>query len=248
MIEAISASSSAYDVSMTQAMPGSRRSDLAADLDAAAVGQPDIENGDVRLARPESGPGPRPPCRPHPRRRCPGPASSRARRARADDLVVVEEEHAQGHGRHLRIQAKRLRLAGRGRSAPLDKLTAVPSAALCTSATRHGTPGTSVPAGPTPTWRVQSNERNSIGNRPDRRRLRRLGLFDRSPRLGRPPGRRSPTATLELVMTWEWPNSYGWAVPIPDDFDPESDVRKVLDTAVAGSAGRASRTSRWNPG
>jgi nucleotide-binding universal stress UspA family protein len=41
-------------------------------------------------------------------------------------------------------------------------------------------------------------------------------------------------STLELVMTWEWPNSYGWAVPIPDDFDPEADVRKVLDTAVAG--------------
>ena len=40
-------------------------------------------------------------------------------------------------------------------------------------------------------------------------------------------------STLELVMTWEWPNSYGWAVPIPDDFDPESDVRKVLDTAAA---------------
>jgi nucleotide-binding universal stress UspA family protein len=41
-------------------------------------------------------------------------------------------------------------------------------------------------------------------------------------------------STLELVMTWEWPNSYGWAVPIPDDFDPEADVRKVLDTAVGG--------------
>jgi nucleotide-binding universal stress UspA family protein len=41
-------------------------------------------------------------------------------------------------------------------------------------------------------------------------------------------------STLDLVMTWEWPNSYGWAVPIPDDFDPESDVRKVLNTAVAG--------------
>ena len=33
--------------------------------------------------------------------------------------------------------------------------------------------------------------------------------------------------TLEVVMTWEWPNSLGWAVPIPEDFDPESDVRKV---------------------
>jgi nucleotide-binding universal stress UspA family protein len=41
-------------------------------------------------------------------------------------------------------------------------------------------------------------------------------------------------ATLEVVMTWEWPTSYGWAVPIPDGFDPESDVRKALDIAVAG--------------
>jgi nucleotide-binding universal stress UspA family protein len=41
-------------------------------------------------------------------------------------------------------------------------------------------------------------------------------------------------STLEVLMTWEWPNSYGWAVPIPDDFDPESDVRTVLDTAIAG--------------
>ncbi len=41
-------------------------------------------------------------------------------------------------------------------------------------------------------------------------------------------------STLELVMTWEWPTSYGWAVPVPTDFDPESDVQKVLDGAAAG--------------
>jgi nucleotide-binding universal stress UspA family protein len=41
-------------------------------------------------------------------------------------------------------------------------------------------------------------------------------------------------STLEVVMTWEWPSSYGWAVPIPDDFDPEADMRKALDTAIAG--------------
>ncbi len=40
-------------------------------------------------------------------------------------------------------------------------------------------------------------------------------------------------STLVILMTWEWPNSYGWAVPIPDDFDPEADVRTVLDAAVA---------------
>jgi len=40
-------------------------------------------------------------------------------------------------------------------------------------------------------------------------------------------------STLEVVMAWEWPTSYGWAVPIPDDFDPEADTRKLLDTAIA---------------
>jgi nucleotide-binding universal stress UspA family protein len=38
---------------------------------------------------------------------------------------------------------------------------------------------------------------------------------------------------LEIVMTWEWPSSYGWAVPIPEDFDPESDLKQSLDAAVA---------------
>jgi nucleotide-binding universal stress UspA family protein len=39
---------------------------------------------------------------------------------------------------------------------------------------------------------------------------------------------------LEIVMTWDWPSSYGWAVPVPDDFDPESDMQRALDTIVAG--------------
>ena len=37
-------------------------------------------------------------------------------------------------------------------------------------------------------------------------------------------------STLEIVMTWEWPTSYGWAVPVPDDFDPEADIRKGRST------------------
>ncbi len=40
-------------------------------------------------------------------------------------------------------------------------------------------------------------------------------------------------SSLEIVMTWEWPSSYGWAAPIPDDFDPEEEVRRSLDAAVA---------------
>ena len=40
-------------------------------------------------------------------------------------------------------------------------------------------------------------------------------------------------SSLEIVMTWEWPSSYGWAVPVPNDFDPEEDVRKALEAAIA---------------
>jgi nucleotide-binding universal stress UspA family protein len=41
-------------------------------------------------------------------------------------------------------------------------------------------------------------------------------------------------STLEIVMTWELPSSYGWAAPIPTDFDPEQDSQQAVDTAVAG--------------
>ena len=41
------------------------------------------------------------------------------------------------------------------------------------------------------------------------------------------------SASLEVVTTWEWPSSYGWAVPVPEDFDPERDVRQTLETTVA---------------
>ncbi len=39
-------------------------------------------------------------------------------------------------------------------------------------------------------------------------------------------------SVLEVVTTWEWPASYGWAVPVPADFDPEADVQKMLESAV----------------
>ncbi|HUE06978.1 MAG TPA: universal stress protein [Acidimicrobiales bacterium] len=40
-------------------------------------------------------------------------------------------------------------------------------------------------------------------------------------------------AGLEVVTTWEWPSSYGWAVPVPEDFDPEGGIRNTLETALA---------------
>ena len=40
-------------------------------------------------------------------------------------------------------------------------------------------------------------------------------------------------AGLEVVTCWEWPSSYGWAMPIPDNFDPEGDIRGTLEAALA---------------
>ncbi len=39
-------------------------------------------------------------------------------------------------------------------------------------------------------------------------------------------------AGLEVVTCWEWPSSYGWAVPIPEDFDPEGDIHRTLEQAL----------------
>ena len=40
-------------------------------------------------------------------------------------------------------------------------------------------------------------------------------------------------ARLEILAAWEWPTSFGWAVPVPDDFDPESEVQSTLGDAVS---------------
>jgi nucleotide-binding universal stress UspA family protein len=40
-------------------------------------------------------------------------------------------------------------------------------------------------------------------------------------------------STLEVITTWQWPASYGWAVPVPDDYDPEEEVRDTLESILA---------------
>ena len=39
---------------------------------------------------------------------------------------------------------------------------------------------------------------------------------------------------LEIVMTWEWPQSYGWnaLARIPADFSPEQSTEKILERAA----------------
>jgi nucleotide-binding universal stress UspA family protein len=37
---------------------------------------------------------------------------------------------------------------------------------------------------------------------------------------------------LEIVATWLWPSSSGWAVPVPRDYDPEAEVRHQVEPAA----------------
>jgi len=45
-------------------------------------------------------------------------------------------------------------------------------------------------------------------------------------------------STLQIIATWDWPMTFGWAVPIPTGFDPEQNVQKALAEAVAGVRAR----------
>jgi nucleotide-binding universal stress UspA family protein len=38
-------------------------------------------------------------------------------------------------------------------------------------------------------------------------------------------------ATLEVLMTWEWPASYGWS-PVPNDYDPAHDAETFLEETL----------------
>ena len=40
-------------------------------------------------------------------------------------------------------------------------------------------------------------------------------------------------AALEVLMTWEWPASYGWPLPLPSEYDPASDTEKLVADATA---------------
>ncbi len=38
---------------------------------------------------------------------------------------------------------------------------------------------------------------------------------------------------VKLVAAWDWPNSYGWPVPVPDSYSPSADADRVLAAASA---------------
>jgi len=40
-------------------------------------------------------------------------------------------------------------------------------------------------------------------------------------------------ASLRVVMSWEWPTSYGWGLALPSDYNPRADAMRLLDQALA---------------
>jgi nucleotide-binding universal stress UspA family protein len=41
------------------------------------------------------------------------------------------------------------------------------------------------------------------------------------------------STAVEAIISWEWPTSYGTALMLPPEYDPQSDAEKVVDAAVA---------------
>jgi nucleotide-binding universal stress UspA family protein len=39
-------------------------------------------------------------------------------------------------------------------------------------------------------------------------------------------------STLDLVIAWEYPTSWGNTIPLPDDYDPVADAQAILDPVV----------------
>jgi nucleotide-binding universal stress UspA family protein len=42
---------------------------------------------------------------------------------------------------------------------------------------------------------------------------------------------------LTVVLTWHYPTEYGWALPLPNDWNPAGDAQRTLDEEVANVLG-----------
>ena len=111
------------------------------------------------------------------------------------------------------------RLDGRGRWRPSE-------------AQADGPPGgyarRSAPAAPTTPWRTTSMAETAGSSRAERI----VVGYDGSrrplsgPSRGRPPRPTRTGARLDLVTAWEYPMSWGSAIPLPNDYDPAADAQR----------------------
>jgi len=47
---------------------------------------------------------------------------------------------------------------------------------------------------------------------------------------------RRTDSTIDAIGAWEWPMSFGAAIPIPDGYDPAADALTMLATVLEGHA------------
>ena len=55
------------------------------------------------------------------------------------------------------------------------------------------------------------------------------------------------SATIGTVTTWQWPQSYGYPMPIAPDYSPAADGEKVIRETVEEGAKGSPRRSHRNP-
>jgi nucleotide-binding universal stress UspA family protein len=39
-------------------------------------------------------------------------------------------------------------------------------------------------------------------------------------------------APVTLIAAWQWPTSYGWSIPMPEDYEPSADAERILAEAA----------------
>lgn len=44
---------------------------------------------------------------------------------------------------------------------------------------------------------------------------------------------------LSVILSWHYPTEYGWALPLPNDWNPATDAKRTLDDEVASVLGPA---------
>ena len=51
-------------------------------------------------------------------------------------------------------------------------------------------------------------------------------------------------ATLEMIMTWDWPTTYGWAMYFPEGYDPSEGMPEILVEGGGRACVQSTPTSR----
>jgi nucleotide-binding universal stress UspA family protein len=45
-------------------------------------------------------------------------------------------------------------------------------------------------------------------------------------------------ARLEIVAAWDWPTSFGWSLPVPDNYNPAADCDRLLAECKSEAEGK----------